>query len=71
MLKLLAQAPQMADNSTNEYARGFENARWLGLWLEQPQPALARPRPADLLETETGTQMIHQLLGALESGTYL
>lgn len=71
MVKLLAQAQRMVDNSTSEQAPGFDTAHWLGRWLEQPQPALNGLRPSDLLDTETGTQMVHQLMGAMESGAYL
>lgn len=71
MVKLLAQAQRIVDNSTSDQAKGFDTARWLGKWLEQPQPALNGLRPSDLLDTETGTQMVHQLLGAMESGAYL
>ncbi len=71
MVKLLAQAQRIVDNSTSEQAAGFDTARWLGQWIEQPQPALDGLRPADLLDTETGTQMVHQVLGAMESGAYL
>lgn len=71
MLKLLARAQRIVENSTSELAGGFETAHWLGQWLEQAQPALGGLRPSDLLDTETGTQMVHQLLGAMESGAYL
>lgn len=71
MVKLLAQAQRIVDNSTSDQAPGFDTAQWLGQWLEQAQPALGGLRPSDLLDTETGTQMVHQLLGALESGAYL
>ena len=71
MVKLLAQAQRIVDNSTNDQAEGFDTAHWLGRWLELPQPALGGLRPSDLLDTETGTQMVHQVLGAIESGAYL
>lgn len=71
MVKLLAQAQRIVDNSTSDQAAGFDTAHWLGQWLEQAQPALNGLRPSDLLDTETGTQMVHQLLGAMESGAYL
>ncbi len=71
MVKLLAQAQRIVDNSTSDQAEGFDTAHWLGQWLEVPQPALNGLRPSDLLDTETGTQMVHQVLGAIESGVYL
>ena len=39
MVKLLAQAQRIVDNSTSEQAEGFDTAHWLGQWLEQAQPA--------------------------------
>lgn len=71
MVKLLAQAQRIVDNSMSEQAEGFDTAHWLGQWLEIPQPALNGLRPADLLDTDTGTQMVRQVLGAIESGVYL
>jgi putative toxin-antitoxin system antitoxin component (TIGR02293 family) len=71
MVKLLAHAQRIVDNSSSDQAAGFDTAHWLGQWLELPQPALNGLRPSDLLDTETGTQMVHQVLGAMESGAYL
>lgn len=54
MVKLLAQAQRIVDNSTSDQAKGFDTARWLGKWLEQPQSALNGLRPSDLLDTPAG-----------------
>ena len=39
--------------------------------IERPQPALGGNKPADLLDTPTGLQVVSRTLGALESGAYL
>lgn len=70
MARLLAQAQALVADSTAPEAQGFDAARWLGRWLEQPQPALGGRRPADLMDTPTGAAMVSRLLGAQASGAY-
>lgn len=71
MVRLLGIAQSMARNSTAPEARGFDAAKWLGQWIERPQPALGGRKPADLLDTPTGIEMVARALGAIESGAYL
>ncbi len=71
MVRLLGIAKAMAENSDAVQARGFNTARWLGEWIERPQPALGGRKPADMLDTPTGVQTVCKLLGAIESGAYL
>lgn len=68
---LLALVQRMVDNSASEQAEGFDTERWLRQWLDQPNPALGGACPIDLLATQEGTQTVHQLLAAMESGAYL
>lgn len=49
----------------------FDSARWFSRWIEQPQPALGGLRPATLLDTPAGRQLVGRLLGAMGSGAYL
>ena len=70
MARLIGRAQDLVANSTAAQAKGFDAARWLGKWLELPQPALGGRRPADLLDTPTGVAVVLKLLGALESGAY-
>jgi putative toxin-antitoxin system antitoxin component (TIGR02293 family) len=70
MAKLIAKAQEIVANSTSEDARHFDAAKWLGRWLESPQPALGGRRPSELLDTPTGLDVVLKLLGALESGAY-
>lgn len=68
--RLLAIASEIVADSTAPEAAGFDTARWLGQWLETPQPALGGRKPADLIDTPTGLEVVARLLGAIESGAY-
>ena len=70
MVKLLGIAQRIVADSTADAAQDFDAARWLGRWIERPQPALGGRKPADLLDTPTGIQVVARLLGSLESGAY-
>ena len=75
MAKLIGLAQSLVDDSTAPGApefdvAKFDVAKWLGKWLEVPQPALGGKAPADFLDTPTGVQMVARLLGALQSGAY-
>ena len=71
LLRLLAHAREILKDSTSPEAEHFDAARWLGRWIETPQPALGGKKPADLLDTEIGAGMVDRTLGALRSGAYL
>jgi putative toxin-antitoxin system antitoxin component (TIGR02293 family) len=68
--RLLGMASAIVSNSTAPEARDFDAAKWLGRWLEAPQPALGGRKPAELIDTPTGFQVVARLLGAIESGAY-
>lgn len=68
--KLLAIAEEIVANSTAPDAKNFDAARWLGQWIERPQPALGGRKPADLIDTPTGLNVVARLLGSIESGAY-
>ena len=69
--RLLGIAQSIVDNSTTSEARDFDAAKWLGQWIERPQPALGGKKPADLLDTPTGVEVVSRALGAIESGAFL
>lgn len=71
MIKLLGIAQDIVEDSTASDARDFDTVKWLGQWIERPQPALGGKRPADYLDTPSGVEMVAQLLGAMRSGAYL
>lgn len=70
LVKLLGIAQGVVDQSTAEGAKGFDTERWLGQWIQRPQPALNGKTPAEFLDTPTGVDLVARLLGALESGAY-
>lgn len=71
LVKLLYLAQRIVDDSTAAEAKGFDAARWLGEWIEQPQPALGGEKPGELLDTPTGMEIVANILQAMESGVYL
>ncbi len=68
--RLLGIAKEIVENSTAAEARDFDSAKWLGQWLETPQPALGGRKPSTLIDTPTGLAVVGKLLGAIESGAY-
>ena len=70
LARLLAIAKSIVENSTAAEAKGFDVAKWLGQWIERPQPGLGGRKPADLIGTPTGLDMVARVLGAIESGAY-
>ncbi len=68
--KLFGMAQEIVGNSTAAAAKDFNTAKWLGQWLEKPQPALGGRKPAELIDTPTGLAVVARLLGAIESGAY-
>lgn len=68
--KLIAIAQEIVANSTSKEAANFDAAKWLGQWLERPQPSLGGRKPAELVDTPTGIEVVSRLLGAIESGAY-
>jgi len=70
MIKLLGIAQDVVENSTAPEAKSFDAAKWLGQWIERPQPSLGGRKPADLIDTPTGVEVVARLLGSIESGAY-
>lgn len=70
MVKLLVIAKDIVVNSTAPEAKGFDAAKWLGQWIERPQPSLGGRRAADLIDTPTGVEVVARLLGSIASGAY-
>jgi len=68
--KLLGIVEALVADSTAPEATGFNSAKWLGIWLELPQPALGGKRPADMIDTPTGLEVVTRLLGSIHSGAY-
>lgn len=70
LTRLVALANMIVAESTAPEADGFDAAKWLGTWIERPQPALGGRKPADLLDTPTGADIVTRLLGSVVSGAY-
>lgn len=70
LARLLAIASEIVEDSTAPHAQTFDTAKWLGQWIERPQPALGGRKPSELLDTPTGVSMVTKLLGAIRSGAY-
>jgi len=70
MIRLLGIAQRIVANSSAPDARDFDAAKWFGQWIERPQTALGGLRPADLIDTPTGVDIVARILGAVESGAY-
>lgn len=70
LARLLGIAQSIVMNSKAPEAKDFDSAKWLGQWLERPQPALGGRKPADLIDTPTGVEVVARLLGSIESGAY-
>ena len=70
LTKLVALANEIVVESTDPRAVAFDAARWLGIWIERPQPALGGRKPADLLDTPAGADVVARLLGSVASGAY-
>src|SRR6266550_1539161 len=70
MVKLLGIAQEIVANSTANEAKTFDATKWLGQWIERPQPALGGRKPHNMLDTPTGVELVARLLGSIESGAY-
>jgi uncharacterized protein (DUF2384 family) len=50
--------------------RGFDAARWLTHWMEEPIPALGGASPSEYMDTIEGQEMISRLLATMQTGAY-
>lgn len=48
----------------------FDAAKWVAAWLDQPVPALGGLRPADLMDTAEGREVVSNLMARMQSGAY-
>jgi putative toxin-antitoxin system antitoxin component (TIGR02293 family) len=49
---------------------GFDAAKWFYKWIEEPLPALSGKKPAELLDTKEGQQVVGNLIGTIRGGAY-
>jgi hypothetical protein len=48
----------------------FDAAKWLGVWLNVPLPALRGARSGSFLDTMAGQELLGSLIAMAESGAY-
>jgi putative toxin-antitoxin system antitoxin component (TIGR02293 family) len=65
---LIGQVSVMVSESGIE--EGFDAARWVGEWLEQPIPALGGAKPADYMDTREGQELVSRLLVQSQAGVF-
>jgi len=71
MAKLIGQVETMlAESGDPGLTPGFDAARWLTHWMEEPIPALGGATPADYMDTIEGQEMISKLLAMMQTGAY-
>lgn len=68
LARLVAQVETIVKESGNP--EGFDAARWLAGWLEEPQPSLGGKRPADLMDTADGRGLVADLVARSQTGAY-
>ncbi len=67
--RLIGQVEVMVAQSGNP--KGFDADRWVGEWLQRPLPALGGAKPADLMDTMEGQELVSRLLAQSQSGAYV
>ncbi|MDR2332039.1 MAG: DUF2384 domain-containing protein [Burkholderiaceae bacterium] len=71
MIRLIGLTEQIvADHGDPDQAAGFDAARWLGEWIERPQPSLGMKKPSEYLDTATGLEMVETLLKRIAVGAF-
>lgn len=71
LMELINKVEDMlAAEPDNPAARDFDVERWVGQWIQRPQPALGGLAPAELMDTPSGRASVMRVLGAVQSGAY-
>jgi putative toxin-antitoxin system antitoxin component (TIGR02293 family) len=65
---LIGQVEEMVVRSGDP--KGFDAAKWVAQWLEQPVAALGDKRPAEWMDTAAGQRLVSETLARMESGSY-
>ena len=66
--RLVGQVSTLVKESGNP--EGFNAAKWVATWLDQPQPALGGKRPAELMDSVDGRSIVSDLVARMQSGAY-
>lgn len=70
LLELINKVEDMLLAEQGDALTGFDVEKWVGQWIQRPQPALGGMAPADLLDTPSGRESVMRVLGAIQSGAY-
>ena len=71
LMELINKVEDMlAAETDNGEARNFDVQKWVGEWIQRPQPALGGLAPAELMDTPSGRASVMRVLGAIQSGAY-
>jgi len=71
LMELINKVEDMlAAERDNPEAADFDVEKWVGTWIERPQPALGGLAPAELMDTPSGRESVMRVLGAIQSGAY-
>jgi putative toxin-antitoxin system antitoxin component (TIGR02293 family) len=68
LLALIGQVQTLVEEQGRP--QGFDAAKWFHNWAEQPVPALGGKKPAELLDTKEGQQVVSSLLESMRAGAY-
>ena len=68
LAELIGQVEEMVARSGNP--TGFDAAKWVAQWLEQPLPALGGKPPAEWMDTAAGRRLVSDTVARMESGAY-
>jgi putative toxin-antitoxin system antitoxin component (TIGR02293 family) len=68
MARLIGQVEAMVQESGDP--TGFDAAKWLARWLQEPLAALNGRPPSTLMDTAEGQAMVSNLLARMQSGAY-
>lgn len=66
--RLVGQVAEVVETSGDP--TGFDAAKWLATWLDQPVPALGGLTPGSLLDTAEGREIVSGLIARMQSGAY-
>jgi uncharacterized protein (DUF2384 family) len=66
--RLVGQLQKIVQESGNP--TGFDARAWMVRWIDEPVPALGGARPAELMETQKGRNLVSKTLARIQSGAY-
>lgn len=68
LARLVGQLEAMVQESGTP--EGFDAGAWMARWLTEPLPAFGGRRPADLMDTMEGQNLVSSVLAMMQSGAY-